>query len=92
MAWHGITPVLTFFYPDGEESLVDEIDASLTCLKAIGPARALFYPPLDGESESENDSDGSTDEPSNVAAGLSVSSFYFSVFGAVLAAVIPLMA
>ena len=91
MAWHGITPVLTLFYPGGKDSLVDEVDASLTCLKAIGPARALSYPPLDGESETDNDSDESTDGPSNVAAGLSASSFYSSVFGTVLATVISFM-
>ncbi|KAI2614878.1 hypothetical protein GGR54DRAFT_615230 [Hypoxylon sp. NC1633] len=39
-AQFAITPVLTVFYPEGDGSIVTGIDASLSCLKVVGPPRA----------------------------------------------------
>ncbi|GAP85846.1 putative vacuolar sorting protein VPS1 dynamin [Rosellinia necatrix] len=35
-----ITPILTVFYPTKDGSVVDDIDASLTCVKVMGPSKA----------------------------------------------------
>ncbi|KAI1173621.1 hypothetical protein F4777DRAFT_429431 [Nemania sp. FL0916] len=35
-----ITPILTVFYPTEKDSAVADIDASLTCVKVVGPPRA----------------------------------------------------
>ncbi|KAI0015967.1 hypothetical protein F4780DRAFT_761497 [Xylariomycetidae sp. FL0641] len=52
-AW-GITPILTVFFP-GNGSLVESVDASMSCIKAMGPSLASL------------DADGDTDTG---AAGL----------------------
>ncbi|KAI1822786.1 hypothetical protein F4861DRAFT_540607 [Xylaria intraflava] len=35
-----ITPILTVFYPDGNGSIINDVDASLTCVKVLGPSKA----------------------------------------------------
>ncbi|KAI5864851.1 hypothetical protein GGS23DRAFT_619541 [Durotheca rogersii] len=50
-AW-AITPILTVFYPTGAQSLVTEIDASLSCVKIVGPSRASLPTMSSGEPES----------------------------------------
>ncbi|KAJ8130630.1 hypothetical protein O1611_g2999 [Lasiodiplodia mahajangana] len=54
-AQFSITPILTVFYPRGDGSIVSDIDASLTCAKAVGPSRAS----LDTMSDGSDDHDGS---------------------------------
>ncbi|KAK5636102.1 hypothetical protein RRF57_011814 [Xylaria bambusicola] len=39
-ALYSITPILTIFFPTGDQSIVSEADASLSCLKVVGPSRA----------------------------------------------------
>ncbi|KAI0873664.1 hypothetical protein GGS24DRAFT_517374 [Hypoxylon argillaceum] len=51
-ALFAITPVLTVFYPNGEGSVVSDIDASLTCLKVVGPERASLATMDDGSNGS----------------------------------------
>ncbi|KAI1103607.1 hypothetical protein F4804DRAFT_309684 [Jackrogersella minutella] len=48
-----ITPILTVFYPASNGSVVDTIDASLSCVKAMGPAKAS----LDTINDGTNDTD-----------------------------------
>ncbi|KAI1760527.1 hypothetical protein GGR53DRAFT_76888 [Hypoxylon sp. FL1150] len=43
-----ITPVLTVFYSAGNGSLVTDVDASLSCVKTMGPARASLDTMNDG--------------------------------------------
>ncbi|KAI0418224.1 hypothetical protein F5X98DRAFT_374019 [Xylaria grammica] len=43
-----ITPILTVFYPTGSGSGIDDVDASLTCVKIMGPSRASFENMRDG--------------------------------------------
>ncbi|KAI0201211.1 hypothetical protein F4808DRAFT_130563 [Astrocystis sublimbata] len=35
-----ITPILTVFYPIEKDSIVENVDASLSCIKIVGPPRA----------------------------------------------------
>ncbi|KAI1115296.1 hypothetical protein F5Y14DRAFT_410827 [Nemania sp. NC0429] len=46
-----ITPILTVFYPAREESVVRDVDASLTCVKVLGPPRASLDTISDGSGE-----------------------------------------
>ncbi|KAI1123466.1 hypothetical protein F5Y10DRAFT_270036 [Nemania abortiva] len=47
-AMFAITPILTLFYPTGNQSIVTEADASLSCLKVVGPDRASLGTMSDG--------------------------------------------
>ncbi|KAI1122809.1 hypothetical protein F5Y10DRAFT_253289 [Nemania abortiva] len=69
-----ITPILTVFYPRGDGSVVSDIDASLTCVKVVGPSRAS----LDTMSDGSGDDEGS-------AMSLSPSSTLAVAMGALLA-------
>ncbi|KAI2630302.1 hypothetical protein GGS26DRAFT_104978 [Hypomontagnella submonticulosa] len=48
-----ITPIITVFYPESNGSLVANVDASMTCVKVMGPPRAS----LDTISNGTNDPD-----------------------------------
>ncbi|KAI0384064.1 hypothetical protein F5Y04DRAFT_234883 [Hypomontagnella monticulosa] len=52
-AQSAITPIITVFYPEGNGSLVASVDASMSCVKIMGPARAS----LDTISNGSNDPD-----------------------------------
>ncbi|KAI1136075.1 hypothetical protein F5Y05DRAFT_123144 [Hypoxylon sp. FL0543] len=58
-----ITPVLTVFYPISDGNAPQDVDASLTCVKAMGPARASLG----------TMNNGTSDTPGSGAAGLSAS-------------------
>ncbi|KAK6949299.1 hypothetical protein Daesc_009374 [Daldinia eschscholtzii] len=73
-AMFAITPIITVFYSAGDGSLVTETEASLSCIKVVGPARASLSTMDNGS----NDHDGSG------AMGLSSSQ---SLFSAALVAV-----
>ncbi|KAI1657773.1 hypothetical protein F4813DRAFT_359511 [Daldinia decipiens] len=72
-----ITPIITVFYSAGNGSLVTETEASMSCLKVVGPPRASLATMTDGS----GDTDGSG------AVGLSSSQSVLSValFAAVAA-------
>ncbi|KAI1413249.1 hypothetical protein F5Y13DRAFT_161846 [Hypoxylon sp. FL1857] len=70
-----ITPVLTVFYPESDGSVVHDIDASLTCVKAMGPAKASL----------DTMNNGTSDNPGSGAATLSSS---YSLVSAAIFAVI----
>lgn len=70
-----ITPILTVFYSAGNGSLVTETEASMSCIKVVGPPRASLATMNNGSS----DNDGSG------AAGLSSSQ---SMLSAALFAVV----
>lgn len=65
-AMFAITPILTLFYPGQEGSLVNTSDASLSCIKVMGPALATLKTMYNGEG-------------SNGASGLSASNPYFLI-------------
>lgn len=46
-----ITPIITVFYPEEKGSIVGDIDASLTCVKVLGPPRASLDTMSDGSAE-----------------------------------------
>ncbi|KAI0149960.1 hypothetical protein F4776DRAFT_187298 [Hypoxylon sp. NC0597] len=62
-----ITPILTVFYPASDGPQASDIDASLTCVKAMGPARASL----------DTMNNGTNDTPGSGAAALS-SSYYLA--------------
>ncbi|KAI1774802.1 hypothetical protein F4818DRAFT_73676 [Hypoxylon cercidicola] len=49
-----ITPVLTVFYSAGNGSLVTDVDASLSCVKTMGPARASLDTINDGSDDHDS--------------------------------------
>ncbi|KAJ3561539.1 hypothetical protein NPX13_g8908 [Xylaria arbuscula] len=55
-AMYAITPILTLFFPTGNDSVVSEADASLSCLKVVGPARASLDTIDDGSDDHDNGS------------------------------------
>ncbi|RYP34248.1 hypothetical protein DL767_004371 [Monosporascus sp. MG133] len=76
-----ITPILTLFYPNGEGSLVDAADASLTCVKVMGPALASVDTMSNGTTGGEGG-----------AASLSISGSYYSVLIVLISSLISLIA
>ncbi|KAI8949784.1 hypothetical protein F4801DRAFT_385360 [Xylaria longipes] len=52
-ALYAITPILTLFFPTGNQSIVTEADASLSCLKVVGPSRASLDTMIDGSGVSK---------------------------------------
>ncbi|KAJ3565391.1 hypothetical protein NPX13_g7520 [Xylaria arbuscula] len=74
-AMYAITPILTLFFPTGDKSVVTTGDASLSCLKVVGPAKASL----------DTQSDGSQDQHDNGAPTAFSSRSAFS--GAVIAVV-----
>ncbi|KAI0535002.1 hypothetical protein GGR58DRAFT_27023 [Xylaria digitata] len=76
-AMYAITPILTLFFPTGNESIVTEADASLSCLKVVGPSRASL----------DTINDGSQDPDSGVSKTFSSHSAFFGVVVAAVAAV-----
>lgn len=73
---YAITPILTLFFPTGNQSIVTEADASLSCLKVVGPSRASL----------DTMNDGSQDPNSGVSKSLSSHSVFFGVIVATVAA------
>ncbi|XXH02553.1 hypothetical protein Hte_008930 [Hypoxylon texense] len=73
-----ITPVLTVFYSAGDRSLVTDVDASLSCVKTMGPARASL----------DTINDGSDDPDSGAAALLPSGSWMPTAFAITLATII----
>ncbi|KAI8623021.1 hypothetical protein F5Y19DRAFT_405725 [Xylariaceae sp. FL1651] len=45
-----ITPILTVFYPTGKGSIIDNVDASLSCVKVVGPPLASVDTMQNGKS------------------------------------------
>ncbi|RYP55131.1 hypothetical protein DL768_000250 [Monosporascus sp. mg162] len=76
-----ITPILTLFYPNGEGSLVDAADASLSCVKVMGPALASVDTMSNGTTESEGG-----------AASLSISGSYCAVLIVLISSLISFIA
>ncbi|RYP63363.1 hypothetical protein DL769_006978 [Monosporascus sp. CRB-8-3] len=76
-----ITPILTLFYPNGEGSLVDAADASLSCVKVMGPALAS----VDTMSNGTADSEGG-------AASLAISGSYYSALIVLISSLISFIA
>ncbi|RYO75389.1 hypothetical protein DL766_005617 [Monosporascus sp. MC13-8B] len=76
-----ITPILTLFYPNGEGSLVDAADASLSCIKVMGPALA-----------SVDTMDNGTTDTEGGAASLSISGSYYSGLMVLLSSFIAFIA
>ncbi|KAI0448487.1 hypothetical protein F5B21DRAFT_497427 [Xylaria acuta] len=75
-AMYAITPILTLFFPMGNQSIVTEADASLSCLKVVGPSRASL----------DTMNDGSQDPNSGVSKSFSSHSVIFGVIVATVAA------
>ncbi|RYP08224.1 hypothetical protein DL764_002039 [Monosporascus ibericus] len=80
-AMWAITPILTLFYPNGEDSLVDAADASLSCVKVMGPALASVDTMNNGTTEGEGG-----------AASLSISGSYYSVLVVLISSLISFIA
>ncbi|KAF3057233.1 hypothetical protein GL218_06102 [Daldinia childiae] len=74
-AMWAITPIITVFYSAGNGSLVTETEASMSCIKVVGPPRASL----------STINNGSSDDDGNGAVGLSSSQSMLSA--ALLAAV-----
>ncbi|KAI0505422.1 hypothetical protein F5B22DRAFT_627720 [Xylaria bambusicola] len=53
-ALYSVTPILTVFFPTGKQSIVSEVDASLSCLKVVGPSRASADAMDDGSGDPDN--------------------------------------
>lgn len=53
---YAITPIMTLFFPTGNQSAISEADASLSCLKVVGPARASLDTMSDGSDDHDNGS------------------------------------
>ncbi|KAI0882235.1 uncharacterized protein GGS22DRAFT_195974 [Annulohypoxylon maeteangense] len=53
-AFWAITPILTIFFPIGNGTATDTIDASLSCVKAMGPARASVDTMNNGTDDQDN--------------------------------------
>ncbi|KAL7620433.1 hypothetical protein AAE478_009428 [Parahypoxylon ruwenzoriense] len=76
-----ITPILTVFYRMGDGSVVTDFDASLSCVKAMGPARASL----------DTISSNGTDDQGSGAAGFQSSQPWLStLLGAIVAAAFAL--
>ncbi|RYP64624.1 hypothetical protein DL770_009159 [Monosporascus sp. CRB-9-2] len=76
-----VTPILTLFYPNGEGSPIDAADASLSCVKVMGPALASVDTMSNGTTEDEGG-----------AASLSISGSYYSVLIVLISSLISFIA
>ncbi|KAI0440563.1 hypothetical protein F4803DRAFT_526882 [Xylaria telfairii] len=79
-AMHAVTPILTLFFPTGNQSIVTEADASLSCLKVVGPSKASVDTMMDGSQDSDSDPD------SGASKRFSSHSVFFGVIVATVAA------
>ncbi|KAI0392433.1 hypothetical protein F5Y17DRAFT_359088 [Xylariaceae sp. FL0594] len=74
-ATYAITPILTLFFPTGKNSVISEADASLSCVKVVGPSKASV----------DTASNGTQDHDSGVAKAFEHSQS--GLFGFVMAVV-----